>query len=112
MNNNEITPPPELVEQWAAKYWGDPNYSLSDVEKYIATQSARWAADRELNACCEWLVCNYNYPEAANPLRTARRPKQLSLKKRALAVLDDCSDRLDAAHENALRRALEALSDD
>ena len=35
----------------------------------------------------------------------------LSLKEQALAVLDDCSDRLDGAHENIIRRALEELND-
>ena len=34
-----------------------------------------------------------------------------SLKKQAIAVLDDCSDRIDAAHENTIRRALEQLDD-
>jgi hypothetical protein len=38
-------------------------------------------------------------------------PKPPSLKEQALAVLDDCSDRLDGAHENTIRRALEALDD-
>lgn len=33
-------------------------------------------------------------------------------KDEALAVLDDCADSLDAAHENVLRRALEALPND
>jgi hypothetical protein len=31
------------------------------------------------------------------------------LKEQALAVLDDASNRIDAAHENIIRRALEAL---
>lgn len=35
--------------------------------------------------------------------------KPPTLKEQALAILDDCSARLDAAHENTLRRALEAL---
>jgi hypothetical protein len=39
----------------------------------------------------------------------ARRPKPPSLKEQALAILDDASTRLDAAHENILRRALEQL---
>jgi len=30
-------------------------------------------------------------------------------KEQALATLDDCSDHLDGAHENILRRALDAL---
>ena len=33
-----------------------------------------------------------------------------SLKEQALAILDDCSDRLDGAHENIIRRALEQLN--
>jgi hypothetical protein len=41
-----------------------------------------------------------------------RRPKPPSLKKQALAVLEDASNRLDAAHENIIRRALEALPDE
>jgi hypothetical protein len=36
---------------------------------------------------------------------------QQVLKDQALAVLDDISDRLDAAHENVIRRALEQLPD-
>ena len=34
---------------------------------------------------------------------------EVVLKEQALAVLDDCSDRLDGAHENIIRLALEAL---
>ena len=32
-----------------------------------------------------------------------------SLKEQALTILDDCSDRLDGAHENIIRQALEQL---
>jgi hypothetical protein len=39
-------------------------------------------------------------------------PKLVSLKEQALALLDDASDRLDAVHENTIRRALEALPND
>ena len=99
---NPITLPLELVHQWV-----DMLASRSDHA--VFTMAAQWGSDQELEACCEWLVRNYNYPEAGNPLRTARRPKPPSLKEQALAVLDDCSDRLDSAHENTIRRALEAL---
>ena len=47
--------------------------------------------------------------KVGDTLRRARRPKPPSLKEQALAVLDDCSDRLDGAHENIIRLALEAL---
>ena len=78
----------------------------------IATQAARWGADQELDACCKWLECNYNYPQA-NPLRAARRPKPPSLKEQALAELEIL--RIDANTHGlgfdapAIRRALEAL---
>jgi len=36
---------------------------------------------------------------------------QQVLKDQAIAVLDDVSNRLDAAHENVIRRALEQLPD-
>ena len=39
-------------------------------------------------------------------------PESPSLKEQALAILDDCSDRLDGAHENIIRLALEALPND
>jgi len=45
-------------------------------------------------------------------LQQSRRPKPLSLKEQALAILDDCSDCLDGSHENIIRRALEELPND
>ena len=95
-----ITPPKDLLEQ--LRY--EPGTWLKQIT--IAYQAG---ADRELEACAEWLsertVC------MGDQLRSARRPKP-SLKEQALAVLDDCSDRLDSAHENTIRRALEALPND
>lgn len=69
---------------------------------------AQWGADEELEACCEWLD-EMTILNGSNALRAARRPKPPSLKEQALAILDDCSDRLDGAHENIIRLALEAL---
>jgi hypothetical protein len=43
--------------------------------------------------------------------KIARRPSPPSLKQQALAVLNDSANRLDGAHENIIRRALEALDD-
>ena len=94
-----VTPPKDLLEQ--LRY--EPGTWLKQIT--IAYQAG---ADRELEACAEWLsertVC------MGDQLRSARRPEP-SLKEQALAVLDDCSDRLDSAHENTIRRALEALDD-
>ena len=96
-DQHPITPPPELVEQLR----NCPGGWLHQIT--IAYQSG---ADQELEACCA-LMDDWGLDET--DLRFARRPKPPSLKEQALAVLDDCSDRLDSAHENTIRRALEAL---
>ena len=109
-----ITPPPELVQQWLGEFFGCMvSGELSDSERFLTTRAAQWGADQELEACCEWLHWQNlaTHPELIPSLRAARRPKAPSLKEQALAVLDDISDRLDAAHENAIRRALEQLDD-
>ena len=121
-NQHPITPPPELVAQWRKL----PEYTsqlrmMSTVtlttEKLqdIATQAARWGADQELEACCEWLVRNYNYPatnyRADHPLLVARRPKPPTLKEQALHELGDAYDKgkIDDTTYETIRRALEAF---
>ena len=103
-----ITPPPELVQQW----WDGTHGAFYEFEA-VATMAAQWGADRELEACCEWLECNYNYPEAGNPLRVARRPKPPSLKEQALHELNDVytRDKIDDSTYDTIRRALLALDD-
>lgn len=52
----QLTPPPELLHQWATEYWGNPGESLVECEKYIAIQAARWGyqqAVEELEAFLE-----------------------------------------------------------
>ena len=103
INNHPIVPSTELLDEWCMDNvlggWRD-----------IAIQAAQWGADQELEACCEYMH-HEDFHGFANELRAARRPKPPSLKQQALAVLDDCSDRLDGAHENIIRCALEALND-
>ena len=93
-----ITPPPDLIKQW-----------VTDV----ATQVARWGADQELEACCEWL--DMGCYQCSIALRDARRPKPTSLKGQALTLIDECTDpHGDYLDDNALaiiRLALESLSD-
>ena len=114
-DQHPITPPPELVEKWHDA-WIDAKIKHDGLIDFLAAQAAQWGADQELEACCEWLgdaPVVYNDNGDLHPgsyLRDARRPRP-SLKELALAVLDDCSDRLDSAHENTIRRALEALDD-
>jgi hypothetical protein len=104
-NQHPITPPPELVHQWA-----DMLASRSD--QAIFTMSAQWGADQELESCCEWLECNYNYPQVNHPLRAARRPEPPSLKEQALEALEALptpAGQVTADRLATIRRALEAL---
>ena len=111
-NQHPIVPPLELMHQW----WSSaPDNLPSSYEQHIAIQAAQWGADQELEACCAWIPEYFQWNRSiqdADQLRAARRPKPLSLKEQALATLDDCSDRLDGAHENIIRRALEGLPND
>ena len=74
MTDSSITPPPELVQQW---YNECPEANEASLP-YIATQAARWGADQELEACCEWLDKRFRTdPFFAKCLRTARRPRTI-----------------------------------
>jgi hypothetical protein len=115
MTDSPITPPPNLVSKWGSEYYGttiDPG----EATIHIAHQAARWGADRELEACCEWFICDWTDIETADKLRAARRPKPPSLKEQALEGLT----RLVSTGEffsnqmkdlDTIRRALEALDD-
>ena len=108
-NEHLITPPPELVHQWV-----DMLSSRSD--QAVFTMAAQWGADQELEACCEWLECNYNYPQVNHPLRGARRPKPPSLKEQAQVELDRLVALISTegalAMAELIHRALEALPND
>ena len=80
-------------------------------------EAARWGADQELEACCEWFICDWTDIETADKLRAARRPKPPSLKEQALEALGRFSaNSHTTAHQmqndfDLFRRALEALDD-
>ena len=106
--NHPTTPSKALEHKWASMF-----EQHSDME--VFTEVARWGADQELEACLKWMgsfcatwTCGRR-PE--DVLRAARRPKPPSEADQALALLNDCADRLDGAHENAIRRALELLKE-
>jgi hypothetical protein len=65
INQHPITPPLELVHQWA-----DMLASRSD--QAVFTMAAQWGADQELEACCEWL--REFHPGGTEQLRCFRRP--------------------------------------
>jgi hypothetical protein len=107
LNQHPITPPPELLDEWCM----DP--TLSNWRD-IAIRAAQWGADQELEACCEWLECNYNYPQVNHPLRAARRPKPPSLKEQALELvrrIEGAGSSWALSELGVVRRALEALDD-
>jgi len=112
-----ITPPPELVQQWANESPMECSAESWAYELFIAHHAAQWGADQELEACCEWLKA-YDYDEVgrqlAEVMHAARRPKPPSLKEQALIGLS----RIESTGEffsdgmkdlNTIRRALEQL---
>ena len=109
-DQHPITPPPELVQQWHVEAMA--GFRTNGIyEQDIATQAARWGADHELEACCNWLP--KLPPWSGEDLRKHRRPKPLSLKKQALALLDKAEDpRWDIEDFSIVREALEALPND
>ena len=109
-NQHPITPPPELVVEWADTiYQQTENDDQRDL--YVATRAARWGADMELEACCEWLRDEMRAPiEWSNGLRAARRPKPPSLKEQAKKLLDThngtCGVQLTVDQCDTIRQAL------
>ena len=107
MTDHPITPPPELLARWEED-WHHSKVKHIELEDHIATQAARWGADQELEACCEWLDdgCEVLSVE----LRRARRPKPPSLKEQALQALDSFEGFTGSLQEvDTIRRALETL---
>jgi hypothetical protein len=112
LNVDKLTPPPELVQQWA-------HMLEQHTDTKVFTAAARWGADQELEACCEWANAT-GWEGAGDSLRAARRPKLPSLKEQALEALnrqergrDRGSLRPQAmADADIIRRALEALPND
>ena len=101
-----ITPPEDLVDQWN-EAWIDAKVKHEGLVTFIATQAARWGADQELEACCEWIADNSLHhadSDLLKDLRAARRPKPPSLKEQAL---DRCNNYIDP--DGIIRRALESL---
>lgn len=106
MTDNNLTPPPELVEEWRNEW----HHAHGELASYIATQAARWAADAELEACCDQLQ-RWGVQGLEN-LRNTRRPEQPSLKEQALAELHHLVMSLPGGTtftDATIRRALELV---
>lgn len=105
-NQHPITPPPELVREWQR----EANHNEAMFPQ-VATFAARWGADQELEACCEYL--KRWEPEDVTEFCDLRRPKPPSLKEQALEVVTGLEKRWDLQCDlTLLRRALEALPND
>ena len=118
--SHPITPPPELVVEWA-----DTIYQQTEDDDqrdlYVATRAAQWGADQELEACCAIAltdpVCGTNQRSVlVRHMREQRRPKPPSLKEQALTALRAVALGANNAREQYLdletiRQALEQLDD-
>ena len=109
IDQHPVTILADTITEWRTFYRKTYKGNLSEID-YIAANSAQWGADKELDACCEWLSWRHSR-HMSEQLRYTRRAKPPSLKEQALEILDDCSARLPGAHENIIRRALEQLND-
>ena len=114
---NEITPPPELVLQWCHED-GDEIKTSPRWFRSVCAKAARWGADQELEACCEYLTRCAAWepwePEDIQEMRDLRRPEPPSLKEEAIDTLHLIRDHLPAdMYEKSflIRRALESLPD-
>jgi hypothetical protein len=104
-NQHPITPPPELVEEWVVMLEYHP-------DEKVFSEVARWGADQELEACCNYFE-DHLRDGIAKDLRGARRPipKPPTLKEQALDELAS-AERLYPADWSTIRKALEALPND
>ena len=105
MTDHPITPPPELVQQWASESLATQN---------LCNRAAQWGADQELDACLgevSFLTSQY----LADRVRAARRPESPSLKEQSIALLDLIQGNQkpwQLEDLDLIRRALEALPND
>jgi hypothetical protein len=99
-----MIPPNILLNNWESDWVAEREHA--DV---LLIQAYQAGADAELDACCDVLK---DWGSCLSPdLRAARRPKPLSLKEQALAVVENSAvcDHLSIEHAAILRRALESL---
>ena len=114
-----ITPPPELVQQWANESPMEYSAESWAYELFIAHHAAQWGADQELEACLRLVEIDAGEDayDFARYIRAARRPKPPSLKEQALETLQrlskdgyPCNYQEDSDWDT-IRRALEQLND-
>ena len=101
-------PPKVQLEKWEQIYFSDEeNFDVLLIEAYQA------GADHELEACCEWLR-KQGYLNVATGLQKDRRPKPLSLKKKAILAIETAivDGRLSTLAGDVVRDALDLIKEE
>ena len=115
---HSTTPPDSLVWEWMGSI--DTALTPTHTAQALAAKVARWSADQQLRACCDYL--RQLQPQGnvlAEQLLAVCRPKPPSLKERALKILeeepeaDDMKELVvfDVDQVEIIRKALEQLND-
>jgi hypothetical protein len=113
-----ITPPLEMVEQWADMLSSRSDYAVFSL-------AAQWGADQEMEACCQHVqkdVTEFTShahlcaQRKSDGLRAARRPKPPSEAEQALAALeadpkDGAMIMIDAEQFSIVHHALQRLKE-
>jgi len=112
--------PVKVPEELAGQLWFESADKPSQCNTFrahvFAQKIAEWAADQELDACCEWIEARGYSRVAADGLRTARRPKPPTLAEQALKALGSPVGPnhvlfLTAADQDDIRAALTRLAE-
>ena len=121
-NQHPIKPSQEQLQQWMFDLHFSvphPDYGQMDAQPHwmeLVERVAQWAANQELEACCEWLRSQHHSDTWPNRIRAARRPKPPSDKEMALAELDRLIALIPTegamAMAEPIRKVLEALPND
>ena len=119
-NEHPIAFPDHLLQKWIdiITYPHSDGVGPSIEDRQLAELAYRAGADAELEACCQWQD-TFNYQNASNLLRAARRPKPPSLAEEALQALNEAVEMSDdsppegicANQANIIRTALERLQE-
>jgi hypothetical protein len=96
---HSISPSLELIIKWEMEWNEIPEGKVRWINSYIAARAAQWGADKELKACCEWLITGpygasiaCHAEQMISDLRAARRPKPPSAIEQAESLIERHED--------------------
>lgn len=107
MTDHPMQPSAAQISEWREQARNAADHYV-DCEVRIARTAYAAGADAQLEEYWKWLA-ERGYAGYADTLRALMRPKPPTLAEQALAILED--SRLDADHENCIRRALQRLAE-